>query len=650
MRPRAATLIVLALLALAPSVRAVDAMATASGIAQPQPTSPIAGMTITDVATAFAWSAVDQAKAYDIQVAKDEAFHDLVIDKRTPSIGYHRACYRPKDLLPAGSFRWRVRAVVDGATGPWSTPLAVAVTDRQQPPAEPVRSISAAHPLFLMRSRVWDPLAHAEHVDEIIPRPVRGVIVVDDLAMASTRVLERAARYEELGLDFVIWNDRCQVPLPTIEYVFQHFPHCIGTAEGEHFSGMYWEKGPEGNLAELDFVHRAWRLCAAYGRFYFFADGDGGSYRWPEFAVREREELARYRRNVVLMFKTTLADVALHSYGAIEGLAASGTVENTGTWVDEWIWPCCGFGKLGEIIPPERIWEHRRSVGTRECPWIYDIQLWLMGIASGSTVFHLESAHQWSPTGAGQAHYQRVFLPFVRAVVEHGLIPRREAFLRSLKLAVTTDPALTAGKHQKRYTGALAFLGQLYALDAPGDQECLPNQSRYGVVCLLPPWVASAPGLSQVVPLRELGDPVAARARFDAAYPARFSGDAFMWECDGTVIVTSSAENRDVVQRFAMPLEHALMRGCSGAIGVHQYLVAKLGGDGRSCWLQANGEHPDRRLELDLACRVRPQAVIHPAGAGTARWDDASGTLHLQLAFGDGAVEVELAASGDAGR
>ncbi len=123
-----------------------------------------------------------------------------------------------------------------------------------------------------------------------------------------------------------------------------------------------------------------------------------------------------------------------------------------------------------------------------------------------------------------------------------------------------------------------------------------------------------------------------------------------MWECDGTVIVTNSVENREVTQSFAMPLEHALIRGCRGTIGVHQYLVAKLNEDGRSCWLQANGEYPDHRLECMLSCRTRPLVVIHPASAGSSRWDDASSTLNLQLGFGDGAVEVELASTTEADR
>jgi hypothetical protein len=480
-------------------------------------------------------------------------------------------------------------------------------------------------------------------VKEIIPAGFEQVIVVDDLAMASEKVFARAKAYQALGVDFVVWNNRCQVSLATLEYLFQNFTRCIGTAEGEHFSGMYWEKGPEGNLAECDFVHRAWTLCAKYGRFYFFADGDGGTYRWPGFAEREKEVLLRYRKNIVPMFKSTNGDMALHSYGAVQGLMASGYVENSGVWADEWIWPCCGFGKLGELIPQEKIWETRRKLGTRQCPWAYDIQMWLMGLASGATVFQLESAHQWGPEGHAAANYTRFFLPFVRAVVEHKLVPSREAFLKSVNVAVVSDVELAKGKHGKRYTGGFAYLGELYALKAQGDQEFIPNDSRYGIVCLLPPGAACLNARTRVVPQAQVADPERAKALFNRSYPARFSGEAFMWACDGTVIVTDSNENQDVAQPFFMPLGPGLVHVLSGTVGVHQYLIGKIAKEGQSFWFQTNSEDPGRDMVLSLTCPHKPSWKIAPVSAAKEeRWDDAAKTLHLCLSHRQGAVEVAV--------
>jgi hypothetical protein len=609
----------------------------------PRLLSPINGMELTDVATFFKWQPVAGCSNFVIQIARDSAFNDLVKEKRTLNKGYHKNLYFPKDVLAPGDYRWRVRAVQGSVEGPWSDTWAVRVNDAHPVLSQTVRTIGPATPLFLMRSRAWDPLRYPDNVKGIIPSGLEQVIIVDDLAMATERVVERAKKYQELGVDFVIWDNRCQTSLSAIEYVFQNFSRCIGIAEGEHFSGMYWEKGPEGNLAECDFVHRAWTLCAKYGRFYFFADGDGGSYRWPSFAEREKEVLQRYRKNIVPMFKTTNGDMALHSYGAVQGLMASGYVENSGIWVDEWIWPCCGFGKLGEIIPQEKVWETRRKLGTRQCPWVYDIQMWLMGIVSGSTVFQLESAHQWTHEGKAAANYTRFFLPFVKAVVEHNLIPSREAFLKNIPVAVVSDVTLAKGKHEKQYTGGFAYLKALYALKAAGDQEFIPNDSRYGIVCLLPPDAACLNVRTRVIPQAQLADTEEAKAVFNRSYPARFRGDAFMWACDGTVIVTDSNENQDVDQQFFMHLGPGLVQVLSGTIGVHQYLIGKKAKDGQRFWLQTNSEKPDRDVVLNIVCPRKPDWQIEPAAAAKeARWDDGTKTLTLSLSHLQGAVEVTV--------
>ena len=609
----------------------------------PKLRSPLNGMHLTDIATYFQWETVSGCSNFVIQVARDAAFKDRVNERRTVNKGYHKNLYFPKDVLPAGCYHWRVRAMQGDNAGSWSEVRTMTVNADHPILPNVVREISPSTPLFLMRSRTWDPINYPNNVKGIIPAGLERVIIVDDLAMASGKVFERARKYQELGVDFVIWNNRCQVSLATLEYVFQNFSHCIGTAEGEHFSGMYWEKGPEGNLAECDFVYRAWTLCAKYGRFYFFADGDGGSYRWPGFAEREKETLKLYRRNIVPMFKTTNGDMALHSYGAVQGLMASGYVENCGTWVDEWIWPCCGFGKLGEIIPQEKIWENRRKVGTKQCPWVYDIQMWLMGIVSGSTVFHLESAHQWGPEGKGAAHYERVFLPFVKAVVEHHLIPSREAFLKNINVAVASDLEMAKGKHEKQYTGGFAYLNELYALKAKGDQEFIPNDSRYGIVCLLPPGALCLNEKSHVVPQELLLVPGKAKDIFSRACPQRFSGDAFMWACDGTVIITDSNENQDISQQFDVPLEKGLVQALSGAIGVHQYLVAKIAQDGQSLWFQTNSEDPGRDIVLTLGCAHKPDLLIAPPEASKeCVWDEEAKAMKLRLSYKNGAVEITV--------
>jgi hypothetical protein len=265
-----------------------------------------------------------------------------------------------------------------------------------------------------------------------------------------------------------------------------------------------------------------------------------------------------------------------------------------------------------------------------------------MGIASGSTVFHLESAHQWTPEGKAAPQYERVFLPFVRAVFEHELIPSREAFLDQIKVAVDSNPDLFTGKHQKQYAGPFAYLKELYALKDRGDREFIPNDSRYGIICLLPPDAACLNQNTRVLPQDQLVDVSKARSTFDAAYPRAFAGDAFVWQCDGTVIVTNTNENQDTDQHFDVPLTSGAVTRISGPIGVHHYLIGKTEKAG-SFWFQCNDELPGRSTQITLACPHKPTCEISPASSILEQhWNEAAGTLTLRLSHERGAVEATV--------
>ena len=605
--------------------------------------APVNDMEITNVSSYFQWQGIKGSKSYEIHISTDPEFKTIYIEKKTINEGYHKHLYFPRELLPIGKYWWRVRVITGESHSEWSTIFHFKVNNDLKVMDKTVRVISPEKPLFLMRNRAWNPLMHSQDVNSIIPKGLEQTIIIDDTALSGSQAIKRAQKYQELGLDFVIWNKRCQVSLALIEYLFQNYSHCIGTAEGEHFSGMYWERGPEGNLAELDYIHRAWALCGKYGRFYFFANGDEGYVRWPNFANKEKEYLAKYLKNIVPMFKTTNGDLALHSYGAVQGLLVSGSVKNVGIWVDEWIWPCQGFGRLGEIIPSSEIWKRRRTVGTKECPWLYDIQMWLMGIVSGSTVFHLESAHQWTGQGKTTKHYSSVFLPFLKAVVEKELIPSREAFLNSTKIAVISDLKLTQGQHGGQYQNSLAFLKDIYDIQAPGGQDLIPNQSRYGIVCLLPPESTALKTTTKSVPLAKLALTDTAISMFEQAYPIRFSGNAFMWECDRTIIVTNSNENKDLNQNFSMALDSTAVIKIDGVVGVHQYLIGKIAVDKKSVWFQTNGEYPDRLFEIFIKCKRKPTWSSSPEdGIKKAEWNEISGSLKLTISNSSGAVNFEI--------
>ena len=603
-----------------------------AAIPAPKLLSPPDKMEMTDVASFFRWTPVEGCDRYEIQIGRDANFQDIVKRRVTNNVRYHEDCYFPREILPPGRYSWRVRAIIDGQEGPWSETFRVQVTADHSLAKSVVRTITPARPVFLMRNRAWDPrAAQIDNIRQILPKELDGIVVPDDISLwnATDAAIAKARKYDELGIDFVVWNNRGRAPLSLLEYFFQNFKHCIGTAEGEHFWCWHWERGPEGNISEEDYLARAWVLCGKYGRLYFWGDGEPSSYLWTSASYENRDVFRRYRANLVPMFKSTIGQVSLHSIGAVEGLMASGWVENSGMWADEFIWGECGFGGLGEINPKGKPEAHR-------CPWVYDIQMWLMGIASGSTAFHLESAHQWSAQATASENYRRFFQPFVRAVVEHEVLPSRQAFLNSLHLAVACDYERAKTRHHGRYEPDFGFLTGLYALKHTPFQEVIPDNSRYGIICLFPPTAGCLNPKTQTVPQVELLAGNDARQRFDRAYPARFQGDAFQWECDGTVIITNSNENLDRDQEFSFDLPRGPVQSLRGVIGVHQYLLGKIGKDNKSFWFQTNCQYPERRLELELPRGTRA-AGQRRAATGSACGHLGRGEKMLQtVVIGEG--------------
>jgi hypothetical protein len=234
-------------------------------------------------------------------------------------------------------------------------------------------------------------------------------------------------------------------------------------------------------------------------------------------------------------------------------------------------------------------------------------------------------------------------LPFVAAVVKHHLIPSRDSFLKTIKVAVDCDEAVAMKGHQGSYGTDFGFLTDLYSLKHTPFQELIPDSSRYGIICLLPPGATSLSQGTRVVPQQEMLTPGRPRAIFDAAYPNRFAGDAFMWECDGTVIITDSNENLDINQPFHMSLNAGPVREIAGIVGLQQYLIGKVAKDGRSFWFQTNAESPDRDMVLSLSCPRKPQWQVAPASATIqSSWDEAGHTLRLRLSVRQGAVEVTV--------
>jgi hypothetical protein len=130
---------------------------------------------------------------------------------------------------------------------------------------------------------------------------------------------------------------------------------------------------------------------------------------------------------------------------------------------------------------------------------------------------------------------------------------------------------------------------------------------------------------------------------FDRAYPQRFPGEAFQWECDGTVIITNSNENLDHDQEFRVDLPLGPLRSLHGVVGVHQYVLGKIENEGKSLWFQTNCQYPRRQLELELHMNREPDITVTPSQARIkSNWDAEKQCYKLSLSVKDGATECVI--------
>jgi hypothetical protein len=196
----------------------------------------------------------------------------------------------------------------------------------------------------------------------------------------------------------------------------------------------------------------------------------------------------------------------------------------------------------------------------------------------------------------------------------------------------------------------------LYAIKNIPFQEMIPDNSRYGIVALLPPGGECLNRKTAVIAQAELALPGRAREIFNRAYPERFQGSAFAWECDGTIIITNCRENEESRQPFEMRLDRGPVTKFRGTLAIHDYIVGKVAKDGRGLWFQANFgfdsqrtrdvPNPDRLLKLEFECPAQPSVEVTPPSAKVAgEWDAGAHRYALTLSLKDGPAECEIGRS-----
>lgn len=622
--------------------------------------SPADGASITDIAANFRWSGVPGAIDYELQLATDIGF--TAPDTIAVRSEIEWPFFLPDDSqLPApGTWYWRVRAVAGGIPGEWSAPFRMEVNaDHSTMPL--LHTFTPERPLFTFEGfQVTDWSRFADTIPADI-RPFAAfncalkfdlIDVLRPLYETDQRVFLRTHHPSPI----TGWT-----PLAEVEAVFQAYPNVIGSMGGESLTHLFG-----GGLNQM-YTMRLLQLCAKYGRIYYEADGTYSTNKWEELYAKNGPFVLQYADYLVFAQKNNILNRQFVSQSSALGLYLAGDIYHQGSWEDGgWYWQQVGFQELGEMFG-------RRGGDVTKMPRNFWNLTFLMGVARGCSIFSLDGqagvarvgedysvAESGLPATASRAAYMtnqgeltpvfhRYIAPFIRGVINNNMVPTKAQVLEQVRLGVYndgvpegSDPDPYYFQYKALYEGTYGFrdIG-LY----PGTlMEFFPNTGRYYYFPLFPQGAVSLGNGIETVPLSQLLDPVAVRARFDAAYPQFYDGATLVNLVGDTLAVMNSNENLDETESYLLPLTNrGLFTAIAGTIEPHAYLMGKFKERNRRLWLQANAEYPERDTQIVISCTREPLAIVSPANAlVSSSWNAATGDLQLTLSHADGAVEVLL--------
>lgn len=636
----------------------------------PELHAPADKLDLTDIAAYFRWFQVRGAIDYEIQLDRSPTFSaPITLTVRSEADKPH---YMPADFeLPApGLWHWRVRALEATGPGQWSEPWAFSINnDIEKKPL--LFKPTPEHPLFTMEGcRVPD----WSRFKDTIPSDIKPYVAIQTNIYNTDDHIGylRAIRDEMKMRAFVRTHGpgpmSYWMPLSVVEEIFQTYPNVIGIMGGETLSALY-----RGGEMEV-YMQRLLQLCGKYGRIFYEADGSYPSEnKYQALYEKKSEMLKDYSDYIVFAQKNNILHRQFVTQSSVLGLYLAGDIVAQGAWEDGgWYWQQTGFRNLGEIMG-------QRGGDVTTMPRIFWTLNYLMGLGRGCSVFSFEGqvgttpvpegwnyakdgwpeitdaayrnpAAFWTTDGELTDTFKRFSLPFMRAVINHRLVPTKEELLQNIELAVYNDgiPKKDDGD-QYYYEWEALYRGTYGFRDIgvhPGTlMEFFPNTGRYHYFPVLPQGKRDLGPEIEVLSLSGLMETEEVERVFNAAYPEWYSGDALVSIVGDTLTVLNSNENLDETQTYSVPLpERGGFTALSGKIGPHAYVLGKFDDSNQRLWLQANTEYPERDTELTLTLKSVPKVTVTPASAAKVNaWDADTRTLSLVLSHADGAVEVTIA-------
>jgi hypothetical protein len=593
---------------------------------------PEAGVPLTDIALSFVLEskAAEQCeRGYEVEVAKDGGFNEPLRQWRfanviRPSTSRPQPfrTYAPEELLPAGTYHARVRAVgVLGEPGPWGEAVRFRISGDDHTAREPVRPIGPREPLILIPPKKRP---YAQAMWDALPERLRRLTAI-------------GPSLEEIKEDPDGWLRKTRFPMmvrlshnvtghPDLAYLeglMQACPRVIGFAYAE-------------SLFATRFAERNLVLAGKYGRYFGQISG-GPGYGINQILPGAHEgfygRLATHGRYFLPFMKSQNPYSPLAGYVNLVGLYLAG---RPGQWAAETeYWMPKKLGLKDEKQAP--------------VDWMPPL---LMGLAYGAQAFRVETFISEKPCRGWDAEagrfdtlWTRVLGPFFTDVVEEELIPTREEVRAGVRVVFQPGPevGIAEARGVEHYPAAVVAVA--HGIEEFGHQW-IPDNPRVGIVPMLPVHATDAERerFAEVVRPETLKEPEAVREVLARHYPPT-ENEAFCVRSGDTGVVTNSIDDPKAArpQRFVLPLTKGPVREVRGTVAFHQYLVLKQR-EG-SLFVHAN-HYADAATQVTLVGKAPLQVQVTPPEALARKENAGGGTVTLTLTHEHPAGAVRVRASG----
>ncbi len=275
------------------------------------------------------WKEVPGASAYELQIAKDAAFVEVVLQTRTNTAGYRW------EQLPATTHWWRVRSVdADNRLSEWSAPRTIAVDSAIPIPLKPADNV-----VFACGAAVSLELAPSTMVKEYQVELSPGV------DFANPRVLKSPTpKFEVPGLSAGLWHwrtraidvrDKLSSAGPVRSFTVRVAPPRLRPAADASYPAQVNLTWAAANCAASYVVEASHDgqdrvSISAAGTQLAFKASVAGDYRWRVASIDERgnagewspESVFRVRLAAPKLKPEVIAERAELSWSAVPGANA----------------------------------------------------------------------------------------------------------------------------------------------------------------------------------------------------------------------------------------------------------------------------------------------------------------------------------------